>query len=381
MKDILRGVALLFIVGVCLFVGARAAAAHEISPAVVEVNFAQSRPGFDIVIRQNFEVLLAGIEFRHSDTDQSPQKAAYDRLRALPEADLARAIGAFLPKFTGAVRFEVDGRPTPLTVAAIDVEANPNVATGRTTRLRLKADGDAPARAISWFHGTNFGPAVLRVRETTGGALKTFWIEQGQASPPIELSQIRNPDPRRELADFVRVGYVHILPLGYDHILFIVGVFFLATTLRRIVTLVTTFTVAHSVTLYLGARSILVLPASFVEAGIALSIAVVGVEILGRTRERAFALKIATVFAFGLLHGLGFAGVLMDSGFRQGQILLPLVAFNVGVELGQLTVIAAMYLLVARLLRGNEDAVRRLRLGAAAVLAVAGLALFVTRLI
>lgn len=348
---------------------------------MVEVNFAQSRPGFDIVVRQNFEVLLSGIEFRHSDTDRSPQKATYDRLRRLPDADLEREIRLFLPGLLDQLKFEIDGEQAPLSVVAIRIEANANLNTQRLTSLALRAGDNRPARSVRWTHGRTFGPAVLRVKETTSGAVKTFWLEQGLTGPAVDLSQIRAPDAWRQLANFLWVGYVHILPLGYDHILFIIGVFFLASSLGRVAALVTTFTVAHSVTLYLGTKSIVVLPAVIVEAGIALSIAVVGIEILARTRERAFPLNIATVFIFGLLHGLGFAGVLLESGFRQAQILLPLIAFNIGVEIGQLTAILAMYLVVARVLLNDERAVRRLRLGTAAVLSVAGLALFVLRLL
>jgi hypothetical protein len=124
-----------------------------------------------------------------------------------------------------------------------------------------------------------------------------------------------------------------------------------------------------------------VLPALYVESAIALSIAIVGFEILRNTESRALALKVATVFLFGLFHGLGFAGVLMESGFAGGQILVPLVAFNIGVELGQLTVIGAMFALVVYGLRGREDLLRRLRLGMAGALMIAGIGLFVFRII
>ena len=336
---------------------------------------------FDIVIRQNFEVLLSGIAFAHKDTDDSPQKQTYDRFRALPDGELETAIRNFLPAFLAQISLEIDGRRVSPILTGITVETNPNLKQARWTQVRLRAQAASPPRTLKWRYGATYGPNILRLKEETSGAIKTYWLAEGTESEPIRLADIAAPGLWGQVVNFLWVGYVHILPLGYDHILFIMGVYFLARRLGQVVTLVTTFTVAHSVTLYLGVKALVVLPALYVESAIALSIAIVGFEILRNTEARALALKVATVFLFGLFHGLGFAGVLMESGFAGGQILVPLVAFNIGVELGQLTVIGAMFALVVYGLRSREDLLRRLRLGMAGGLMIAGIGLFVFRVI
>lgn len=364
-----------------LLASARHAGAHEISPAVVDINFHATKPGIEVIIKQNFEILLAGIDFKHADTDNAPQKATYEKYRLLSEPALTREIEAFLPQFIAQIRLEVDGTPAALGVTAIRIDPNPVLTTNRWTYLTLRVPGEEPPHNIRWTYGKNFGPIILRVREISDGAVKTLWVEQAQPSPVIDMAQIRNPDIWQQIRNFIWVGYVHILPLGFDHILFIIGVYFMAATLRRIVTLVTTFTIAHSLTLYLGVKSLVVLPAALVEAGIALSIAIVGVEILRKAGSKTFAIKVATVFVFGLFHGLGFAGVLAESGLKEGQILVPLVAFNVGVELGQLTVIAAAHFLMAYALRGRATAVRYATVSAGVLLTVSGVVLSVTRIL
>ncbi len=365
----------------CLLAPPRAATAHEISPAVVDIRFTAQDSTFDIVVRQNFEVLLSGIAFAHKDTDDSPQKQTYDRFRALPDGELEAAIRNFLPVFLAQVFIEADGKRLSPVLAGITVETNPNQKQARWTQLRLRAEAASPPRTLKWRYGATYGPNVLRLKELASGAIKTYWLAEGAASETIRLADIAAPGVWDQIVNFLWVGYVHILPLGYDHILFIMGVYFLARRLGQVVTLVTTFTVAHSVTLYLGVKALVVLPALYVESAIALSIAIVGAEILRNTEARAIALKVATVFLFGLFHGLGFAGVLMESGFAGGQILVPLVAFNVGVELGQLTVIGAMFALAVYGLRGREDLLRRLRLGMAGALMLAGVGLFVFRIV
>ncbi|MEM8766409.1 MAG: HupE/UreJ family protein [Pseudomonadota bacterium] len=143
------------------------------------------------------------------------------------------------------------------------------------------------------------------------------------------------------------LGFQHILPLGLDHVLFVLGLFFLGGGVRQLVALVSCFTVAHSLTLALATFRIVDLPAELVEPLIAASIVYVGLERLLVTDSGALVrqkLRYGVVFSFGLLHGLGFARVLGEVGLPDGQFLLSLLAFNVGVELGQLFVLLLAFL-------------------------------------
>ncbi len=145
---------------------------------------------------------------------------------------------------------------------------------------------------------------------------------------------------------YLQQGYIHILPRGLDHILFVLALFFASTQMKPLIWQVSAFTLAHTITLGLAVLGYVRLDASIVEPIIALSIAFVAIENLvfrDITRWRP-----AIVFAFGLFHGLGFAGVLTDYGLPQDQILPSLLSFNVGVEAGQLTIVAACWLALHR---------------------------------
>jgi len=143
------------------------------------------------------------------------------------------------------------------------------------------------------------------------------------------------------IALYVKLGFEHILPKGLDHILFVCALFFASTRLKPLVLQVSSFTIAHTITLGLAISGLIVVPGQIVEPIIALSIAFVAVEnILFKDMQKWRPL---VVFGFGLFHGLGFAGVLSELGLPGSALVPALVSFNVGVELGQLTIIAAMY--------------------------------------
>jgi len=169
------------------------------------------------------------------------------------------------------------------------------------------------------------------------------WLADGK---PSEAFQVGEPLRARTTAavalDYIWLGLTHIVPLGADHVLFVLGIFLLSVQLRPLLWQVTAFTVAHSITLTLALFGVVQLPGSIVEPLIALSIAYVGIENVLVKSLKPW--RVVVVFAFGLLHGLGFAGVLTSLGLPAGETVTALIAFNVGVELGQLTVIAAALL-------------------------------------
>ncbi|ASP49851.1 hypothetical protein B5D82_02790 [Cognaticolwellia beringensis] len=146
-------------------------------------------------------------------------------------------------------------------------------------------------------------------------------------------------------ADYIYQGFVHILPRGLDHILFVLALFLFAKRRSALIWQVSAFTLAHTITLALGIYGIVTLSSAIVEPLIALSIVYVGLENIYRAKKGTSShTRLPIIFAFGLLHGLGFASVLGDVGLPPSQYLMSLVSFNVGVELGQLTVIALAFL-------------------------------------
>lgn len=145
---------------------------------------------------------------------------------------------------------------------------------------------------------------------------------------------------------YLKIGYEHILPLGLDHILFVLSLFLLSPRLKSIIWQSTAFTVAHSVTLGLAMYHVVAPPAQIIEPLIALSIVCIAAENIFITRLKPA--RIGLVFLFGLVHGLGFASSLGTMGLPQNAYLSSLVMFNVGVELGQLTVILLAFFLVGK---------------------------------
>lgn len=140
---------------------------------------------------------------------------------------------------------------------------------------------------------------------------------------------------------YLKLGYEHILPLGLDHILFVVGLCLLSTRISTILWQATAFTIAHSITLALSMKSILVAPSSIVEPIIALSILFVAIENIVISELKPW--RIVIVFLFGLIHGMGFASVLNEIGLPRNAFLASILSFNVGVELGQVSVILIVF--------------------------------------
>jgi hypothetical protein len=143
---------------------------------------------------------------------------------------------------------------------------------------------------------------------------------------------------------YLKLGYTHILPEGADHILFVVGLCLLSRKVSVILWQATAFTVAHSITLALSMQNIIVAPSAVVEPIIALSILFVAVENLLLTELKPW--RVLLVFLFGLIHGMGFASSLNEIGLPRNKFFTSILSFNVGVELGQITVILAVFLLL-----------------------------------
>ena len=140
------------------------------------------------------------------------------------------------------------------------------------------------------------------------------------------------------LIAFIELGFRHILPLGWDHILFILAIFLNARSVTSLLIQASTFTVAHTITLGLAAAGIISAPAAVVEPLIALSIAVLAVEAIVFKQSNAWRLPV--IFGFGLFHGLGF-GEIMKGYLTNADFATGMTGFTIGVELGQLTVLAA----------------------------------------
>jgi len=204
---------------------------------------------------------------------------------------------------------------------------------------------------------------LLTVQAANGSIAMERMLDARAASVDVDLDDL--PPQSGTAAEFFVLGLHHILG-GYDHILFLVALLIGVRSLRGVVTTVTAFTLAHSITLSLAVLGLVAAPAAVIEPLIAGSIVFVGVENLRRKPAES---RWKLTFLFGLVHGFGFAGALRDLGIgSQAGVGIPLGCFNAGVEAGQVLVVLALWPLLRAL---NGTAAWRARLAPASSLAVA----------
>jgi hydrogenase/urease accessory protein HupE len=205
---------------------------------------------------------------------------------------------------------------------------------------RLRAGGSLAGREIA-IDGLDrsLTDALVRIGYADGNA----WVVRLTPSQPSAIVPVKQGSGA-VFATYLRQGVEHIA-LGFDHLLFVAALMLIVGDWRKLVKTVTAFTIAHSITLTAATLGWLTLPPAPVEALIAISIALVAAEVVRMRRGRsslAISSPWVVAFAFGLLHGFGFAGALGELGLPQGDIPLALLAFNAGVELGQLAFIASI---------------------------------------
>lgn len=213
-----------------------------------------------------------------------------------------------------------------------------------------------------------------RILGLNGELLGEALLDSGQPMLTIPARATRTRSRTQLAASFVRGGAEHIL-VGYDHLLFLFGLLVVGARLRETVRVVTAFTIAHSLTLAMAVTGCLQVPPTVVEPLIAASLVYVGLQNLVSKRP---AHRPLLTFAFGLVHGMGFASALMERGIGTGyELIIPVVSFNAGVELGQLGVVLIVMPLIWRARR--LPSYPRLSAVASLVVAVAGAGWLVQR--
>jgi hypothetical protein len=340
---------------VALVVSVAASSAHEVRPAIGDLRTDEG--DLSLVLRLSMEPVLAGVDLEGvDDTNDTDGAETVDTLRALSPDELRTAIEADLDQIMSTISIQADGAEVALQVTRIEVEDVPQIDLPRETRLFLTGDMPDGARALTVSWPSEYGTLILRQLDVEDGF--TGYLSGG-TSDPIPLSGGAMTG-WGAFSYYIPVGFDHIVPKGLDHILFVLGLFFLSTRLGPLLWQISAFTLAHTVTLALGALGYVNIPGSIVEPIIAASIVYVAVENI--VSEKLHRWRPLVIFVFGLLHGLGFASVLGDFGLPADQFVPALIGFNVGVEVGQLSVIAFAFILVALAQRVDTGTVN-LRLG------------------
>lgn len=350
------------------------ASAHEVTPTIGDYFVQEGEITFDL--RMNIEAFVAGINLDGmTDINDSEQSDLYDQLRALEPGALEGQVRSFIVEWLPQMGVETNAGRVDLNLERIAIDPVDNVELPRASFLTLGGvlpDG-VRTLVVTWPEGA--GDMVLRQQGVE--APFTGYLEGGQSTNPIPISGHGELGGWQTFVEYIPVGFDHILPKGLDHILFVLGLFFLSTRFGPLIWQVSAFTVAHTVTLALGALGVVSIPGTIVEPLIAASIVFVAVENLFAKGLNPW--RPVVIFGFGLLHGLGFASVLGEFGLPTGQFIPALIGFNVGVEIGQLTVIALAFLAVGFWF-GQKDWYRaRISMPASAVIAAVGAFWFVER--
>ena len=319
--------------------------AHEFTITSVAAVF-DGRGGFQLDMAADVDALALGLD---PSTDSAVVAA---QMEALSPAELDAARQRARDTLRQWVSVAFDGNAPELEIEfphhGTPAATTAEVPTVLGTLARFRGTTPEGARALVFRADPAFKVVDLKIFHPAADAPASYTLRPGEASPPFVLGQ--GEQVRQGVfARYVLLGFEHILPKGLDHILFVLGLFLLSVEWKPLLWQVTAFTVAHSVTLALSMLGVVSLPERPVETLIAVSIAYVGIENVLTSRLHAW--RTALVFGFGLLHGLGFAGVLQELGAPTDRFVPALVGFNLGVELGQVAVLALAFLLAGRFRR------------------------------
>ena len=231
---------------------------------------------------------------------------------------------------------------------------------------------------FKFYWDKNLGSIILRINSIHNEPLYTELIEGGKQSKWFSIKNKIEVGLFQNVKEYTLLGFKHIIPKGLDHILFVLALFLLSPKLRPLVLQVSIFTLAHTITLFLGALKIITIPAIIIEPIIALSICFIAIENLFTESIRRTRPYI--IFIFGLLHGLGFAGVLNEIGISTNLFISSLISFNVGVELGQISVIILSYIFIALLFQKKSWYQNRVTKPISMIIASIGFYWFIQRL-
>ncbi len=292
------------------------------------------------------------------------QPEAHYALTKADAATQAAAVKVALPLILEAMEFYAGDERLQLELQGFSLPALPETAFAdpaqdKATVLRFTAKlpaTPAPLVMVVPYGARVHHPVLFAAGSPAAGVLARSWVEEGPseafewAGLGANLPGEGTRAPREakpwyvDLWTYLRLGFKHIVPQGLDHMLFVLALFFLGLEWRKLIAQTTVFTIAHATTLFLSRYGVISLPGRYVEPLIAFSIACIALENIWRPKLGPA--RLALVFAFGLVHGLGFAGSLAEVEFPRDQFLMALLGFNLGVDFGQLVVIALAFLAV-----------------------------------
>lgn len=273
----------------------------------------------------------------------------FDELRKVPPDEMREGLDRIRKWFRRLIRIRFDEDHVDYEVEFPEMEGREVDDEGKVVLpgTLVRFSGAVPEGSKTFqFRGSRAnGFIILTFPQPDGTDVVQQMLLPGEESPPYSFTLPEKVRPAGETAvRYLRAGFDHIIPVGLDHILFVLGLFLLDSRMRPLLWQVTAFTLAHSVTLGLSMTGRISVPGSIVEPLIALSIALIALENLVTRELKPW--RPVVVFLFGMLHGLGFAGTLSQLGLPKANFGVALVTFNIGVELGQLAILAGGFVTV-----------------------------------
>lgn len=326
------------------------ALSHELRPSVADIDVTPNRVHLTLYLM--LEPIIAGIDLEGlSDTNESPLSLKHDALRAMPPKRLAAELRSIWPNLSELMSVKAGNAEIQMNIVGIEIPQLGNLDLPRDSVLILTGQLPKDGTDVSLSWGKGLG--LLALRQIGENATYEVMLTGGESSDNIPRTGTIVVTSSELFMQYIKIGFQHIVPKGLDHILFVLGLFLFSAAFRPLIWQVSTFTIAHTITLAMASLGVVSVPASLVEPLIAVSITYVAIEnIIG---GKLGARRLVIVFSFGLLHGLGFASVLGDIGVQPERFLTGLFGFNLGVEFGQLAVIALAFLTVGIWFRNRKN--------------------------
>ena len=353
--------------------------AHEIKPAVIE--FKKIENHISIVLTFNAEAFLANIDASvHKETKNSSNSKIYDELRLLSEEILKERVFKSKDQITNSIFIKTSEKTLNLKVVEIDVLEEKDIEKVRFTKIYFKTDNQIIETPITFSAKKIFGPLIFKnfsnIDKNTDKP-QSQWLKPGNQTSNLGILQVKNNTTNFSILGIWN-GILQIILYGFDHILFILGLFFFSHKLKPLLIQFTTFTIAHSITLIFGGLGYITISPLIIEVIIAASIIWVGFENLFRKNMKVS--RIGVIFTFGLIHGLGFASMFKLKGLEGTDYYLNLLSFNIGIELGQLITLLPLIILIPLFNRLSWYRIL-IAMPASIIIALFGVEMFIVRIL
>ena len=353
--------------------------AHEIKPAIVEFNKVKNQ--INIVLKFNAEAFLANIDASdYKETINFSNSIKYSELRLLPREILKEKVFESRDQIINSIFIKTSKKQLNLKLVEINVLEEKNIEKVRFTKVYLKTEIKFIETPITFSAKKIFGPLIFKnfsnIDKDTDKP-QSQWLKPGNQTSNLGILQIKNNTTNFSILGIWN-GILQIILYGFDHILFILGLFFFSHKLKPLLIQVTTFTIAHSITLIFGGLGYITISPLIIEVIIAASIIWIGFENLFRKKMKVS--RLGVIFTFGLIHGLGFASMFKPKGLEGTDYYLNLLSFNIGIELGLLITLLPLIILIPLFNRLSWYRIL-IAMPASIIIALFGVEMFIDRIL